>query len=115
MIIFDDEYMVDIKTMELAYLFKLSLNNKTIEKEFNDKNKRDRYKQEIEKYLKEMETIKEKRIDENEKEYEKQFVTLKKQIDTLKKQLEEQINSIENSYVDDALEMANSYYKKYQD
>ncbi len=85
MIIFDNKYMVEIKTMELAYLFKLSLNNKTIEKEFNDKNKRDRYIKEIEKYLKEMETEKEK-----------------------------QITKIENFYVDNALEKVNSYYKKYQ-
>ncbi len=97
MIIFDKKYIVDVKTMELAYLFKLSLNNKTIEKEFNDRNKRDEYVGEIEEYLKKMET-------------EKNNV-----VDIFKKILEEQINSIENSYVDDALEMANSYYKKYQD
>ena len=93
MIIFDKKYMVDIKTMELLYSFKLSLGNKTIEKSFDDKNKRDKYIKEIDGYLKEKNN----------------------EVDILKKQLEEQIKGIENSYIDDALEIVNSYYKKYQD
>lgn len=92
MIIFDKKYMVNIKTMKLLYSFKLSLGNKTVEKSFDDKNKRDRYIKEINEYLKEKNN----------------------EVDILKKQLEEQIKKIENSYVDDALEMVNSYYKKYQ-
>ena len=94
--------MVDIKTMELAYLFKLSLNNKmiekdkkTIEKEFNDKNKRDSYIKKINDYIKEKETEK-----DNE-------------VDILKKQLEEQIISIENSYVNNLKTYVDNCYNEY--
>ncbi len=87
--------MVDIKTMELLYLVKLLLGNKSIEKTFDDKNKRDSYIKEINDYIKEKETEK-----DNE-------------VDILKKQLEEQIISIENSYVNNLKTYVDNCYNEY--
>ena len=64
--------MVDIKTMELLYLVKLSLGNKSIEKTFDDKNKRDSYIKKINDYIKEKETEKDNEVDILKKQLEEQ-------------------------------------------
>lgn len=53
MIVFDDEYMVDIKTMQLMYACIFKFNEKTIKKEFYIKDNRDEYLSEVKKYIEE--------------------------------------------------------------
>ncbi len=103
MIILDNKYLIDLKSLQRVFTCLININGETTKKEFETEEKRDEYYKALSAYI-DGRTVR-KESDINEKKCE---------IEPLIKKLKEDILSIENNYCEDVKKEMENYYKKYE-